>query len=155
MKSEANSWRLEEEAAARRGDDAILRQVLWEFEREGFEIEGAHLAVAGMTMSEGPMGKVRPEARHAEDITRALQVARGIGELDIGQGAVVADGLVLAVEAQEGTDAMLRRVRELPEARQGAMPTCIASGSSNRRSGLRNTTMNNPPDPETAASSSQ
>lgn len=106
-------------AAARRGDDAILRQVLWEFEREGFEIEGAHVAVSGMTMSEGPMGKVRPEARHAEDITRALQVARGIGELDIGQGAVVADGLVLAVEAQEGTDAMLRRCAELPEALRG------------------------------------
>ena len=103
-------------AAARRGDDAILRQVLWEFEREGFEIEGAHIAVSGMTMSEGPMGKFRPEARHAEDITRAFQVARGIGELDIGQGAVVADGLVLAVEAQEGTDAMLRRCAELPDA---------------------------------------
>jgi DUF1009 family protein len=108
-------------AAARRGDDAILRQVLWEFEREGFEIEGAHLAVAGMTMSEGAMGKFRPEARHAEDITRALQVARGIGELDIGQGAVVADGLVLAVEAQEGTDAMLRRCSELPEALRGTL----------------------------------
>ncbi len=106
-------------AAARRGDDAILRQVLWEFEREGFVIEGAHLAVAGMTMSEGAMGRIRPEARHAEDITRALQVARGIGELDIGQGAVVADGLVLAVEAQEGTDAMLKRCGELPEALRG------------------------------------
>lgn len=107
-------------AAARRGDDAILRQVLWEFEREGFEIEGAHLAVAGMTMAEGAMGKVRPEARHAEDITRALQVARGIGELDIGQGAVVVDGLVLAVEAQEGTDAMLRRCGDLPDALRGS-----------------------------------
>ena len=39
-------------------------------------------------------------------------MARRIGELDIGQGAVVCDGLVLAVEAQEGTDAMLRRVAE-------------------------------------------
>jgi DUF1009 family protein len=101
-------------AAARRGDDAVLRRVLWEFEREGFEIEGVHSAVNGMTMSEGAMGTLRPEARHAEDITRALQVARGIGELDIGQGAVVADGLVLAVEAQEGTDAMLARVAGLP-----------------------------------------
>jgi len=34
--------------------------------------------------------------------------------LDVGQGAVVCDGLTLAVEAQEGTDAMLRRVAELP-----------------------------------------
>jgi DUF1009 family protein len=108
-------------AAARRGDDAVLRRVLWEFEREGFAIEGVHAAVSGMTMSEGPMGRLRPEARHAEDITRALQVARGIGELDIGQGAVVVDGLVLAVEAQEGTDEMLRRVSSLPAAIRGSV----------------------------------
>jgi DUF1009 family protein len=108
-------------AAARRGDDAVLRRVLWEFEREGFEIEGVHLAVNGMTMSEGSMGVMRPEARHAEDITRALQVARGIGKLDIGQGAVVADGLVLAVEAQEGTDAMLNRVARLPAEIRGSI----------------------------------
>ena len=101
-------------AASRHGDDAVLRRVLWEFECEGFEIEGVHSVVGGMTMSEGAMGRIRPEARHAEDITRALQVARGIGELDIGQGVIIADGLVLAVEAQEGTDAMLARCSELP-----------------------------------------
>lgn len=110
-------------AAGRRGDDAVLRRVLWEFEREGFEIEGVHSAVDGMTMSDGPMGRIFPEACHAEDITRALQVARGIGELDIGQGAVVADGLVLAVEAQEGTDEMLRRVAALPSAIRGSPDT--------------------------------
>jgi DUF1009 family protein len=47
-------------------------------------------------------------------VDRALQVARAIGRLDVGQAAVVARGLVLAVEAQEGTDAMLARVAELP-----------------------------------------
>ena len=38
----------------------------------------------------------------------------------MGQGAVVCDGLVLAVEAQEGTDAMLRRVAELPSNIRGS-----------------------------------
>jgi DUF1009 family protein len=46
-------------------------------------------------------------------------VARAIGALDIGQGAVCCDGLILAVEAQEGTDAMLRRVAVLPAAIRG------------------------------------
>jgi UDP-2,3-diacylglucosamine hydrolase len=54
------------------------------------------------------------------DVERALQIARDIGRLDIGQGAVVCDGLVLAVEAQEGTDAMLGRVADLPAAIRGA-----------------------------------
>ena len=55
----------------------------------------------------------------AAEAARALHVAREIGRLDVGQGAVVCDGLVLAVEAQEGTDAMLARVSTLPEAIRG------------------------------------
>jgi DUF1009 family protein len=54
------------------------------------------------------------------DALKALHVAAVIGAEDIGQGAVVADGLVLAVEAQEGTDAMLARVTGLPEAVRGS-----------------------------------
>jgi DUF1009 family protein len=106
--------------AARSGDDALLRVVLGEFAKEGFVIEGAHEANTDLTLGVGPLGKVTPLPEHQADITRALHVAREIGRLDIGQGAVVCDGLVLAVEAQEGTDAMLRRVaHEIPTAVRG------------------------------------
>ena len=44
---------------------------------------------------------------------KALHVTAQLGLLDVGQGAVVCDGLVLAVEAQEGTDRMLARVADL------------------------------------------
>ena len=54
------------------------------------------------------------------DLVQAARVAGAIGALDIGQGAVVCDGLVLAVEAQEGTDAMLQRVALLPASVRGA-----------------------------------
>lgn len=107
-------------AAARKGDDALLRAVLDEFNKEGFVIEGAHEAAESMTLPLGRLGSISPGEAHTEDIQRALIAARAIGRLDIGQGAVVCDGLVLAVEAQEGTDAMLRRVRDLPEAIRGA-----------------------------------
>lgn len=106
-------------AAARHGDDAMLRRVLDEFRKEGFEIEGAHEAAGSMTLGLGRLGRLEPGPEHREDIERALTVARAIGRLDVGQGAVVCDGLVLAVEAQEGTDGMLRRVAELPEAIRG------------------------------------
>jgi hypothetical protein len=97
---------------ARKGDDALLRAVLDEFRKEGFVIEGAHEARSDLVLGAGVLGRHAPDARHKADIQRALEIARRIGELDIGQGAVVCDGLVLAVEAQEGTDAMLRRVAE-------------------------------------------
>ncbi len=97
-------------SAARKGDDALLRVILDAFAREGFAIEGAHEAKSDLTLGAGPLGRILPGPEHQADIERALHVAREIGRLDIGQGAVVCDGLVLAVEAQEGTDAMLRRV---------------------------------------------
>ena len=105
--------------AARQGDDALLRRVLLEFEKEGFRIEGADEAMGDLRLPLGPLGKIKPEARHEADIARALYVARELGRMDVGQGAVVCEGLVLAVEAQEGTDAMLRRVAELPQAIRG------------------------------------
>ena len=97
---------------ARKGDDALLRAVLDEFRKEGFSIEGAHEARSDLVLGAGPLGRRSPGPAHQADIARALEIARRIGALDIGQGAVVCDGLVLAVEAQEGTDAMLRRVAE-------------------------------------------
>ena len=107
-------------AAARKGDDALLRRVVQEFEKEGFKVEGAHEVEGGLTLPAGPLGRHAPGPEHQADIARALNVAREIGRLDVGQGAVVCDGLVLAVEAQEGTDAMLRRVAELPGAIRGS-----------------------------------
>lgn len=75
--------------AARKGDDALLRRVLDEFEKEGFEIEGAHEVMGEMTLPRGRLGKVSPAPEHMADIDKALDVAREIGRLDIGQGAVV------------------------------------------------------------------
>jgi len=106
--------------AARRGDDALLRYMLGVFEHEGFAVEGAHEVMSDLTLPAGPLGAVQASADHLADIARAHTVVRELGRLDIGQGAVVCDGLVLAVEAQEGTDAMLARVAELPIAVRGA-----------------------------------
>jgi hypothetical protein len=107
-------------AAAGKGDDALIRFVLGEFEREGFVVEGAHQVVADLAIGEGPLGAYRPCADDIADIAKAMAVARAVGHLDIGQAVVVVRGLVLAVEAQEGTDAMLRRCAQLPAALRGA-----------------------------------
>ncbi|OYX31307.1 MAG: UDP-2,3-diacylglucosamine pyrophosphatase [Caulobacterales bacterium 32-69-10] len=106
-------------AAARHGDDALLRYLVGEFEKEGFSVEGAHEVDAGLTLPPGALGARAPGPEHLADVATALEAARAIGRLDIGQAAVVADGLVLAVEAQEGTEAMLRRCADLPAALRG------------------------------------
>ena len=107
-------------AAATRGDDALLRKILSVFEGEGYAIEGADDILGGETLPAGALGAVRPTDDQLSDLRKALHVAEKAGELDIGQGAVVCQGLVLAVEAQEGTDAMLARVAGLPADLRGS-----------------------------------
>ena len=111
-------------AAARKGDDALLRLLLGEFEKEGFSVEGAHEVMDDLGLPAGPLGAIAPSEANLADVARALEVARAIGAMDIGQGAAVCRGLVLAVEAAEGTDAMLARVAELPEALRGRPGAC-------------------------------
>ena len=106
-------------AAARKGDDALLRMLVGEFEKEGFAVEGAHEVMDDLRLAEGLLGRIAPGAAHAGDIAQAMAAARAIGLLDAGQAAVVCRGLVLALEAAEGTDALLARVAELPEALRG------------------------------------
>jgi len=107
-------------AAARHGDDALLRHLLGLFEREGFAIEGAHEVDQAMTLPLGPLGRYRAGPEHSADLAQAVAAARTLGGFDIGQAVVVAGGLVLAVEAQEGTEAMLRRCAELPAHLRGS-----------------------------------
>lgn len=107
-------------AEAAKGDDALLRKILSVFESEGYAVEGADDILGGETLPAGPLGAVQPTPGQLEDLRKALHVAEKSGELDIGQGAVVCDGLVLAVEAQEGTDAMLARVAGLPADLRGS-----------------------------------
>jgi UDP-2,3-diacylglucosamine hydrolase len=107
-------------AAGFKGDDGLLREVSRIFESQGFRVEGPQEVAGDLTLPSGPLGSVEPREGDWADIAKALAVARELGKLDVGQGAVVARGLVLAVEAQEGTDAMLERCASLRPDLRGA-----------------------------------
>ncbi|HEX4860102.1 MAG TPA: UDP-2,3-diacylglucosamine diphosphatase LpxI [Rhizomicrobium sp.] len=107
-------------AAALKGDDALLRAVVDMFEREGMRVVGAAEAAPDLIAKPGVMGRVKPNAENESDVEKAFQIARAIGALDVGQAAIVCDGLTLAVEAAEGTDAMIARVVHLPEHFRGS-----------------------------------
>ena len=108
-------------AAALKGDDALLRSLVDLFEREGFHVVGAAEAAPNLIADVGALGRSRPSADDERDIMLALRVVRALGEFDVGQAAVVCAGLTLAVEAAEGTDAMIARVAALPEHLRGTV----------------------------------
>ena len=93
----------------RGGDDAVLSRVVQFFEHEGFVVRGAHEIARDLTARAGGLTRAQPREADRKDIARALDVLRALGPHDVGQAVVAARGYVLAVEAAEGTDDMLRR----------------------------------------------
>jgi hypothetical protein len=106
-------------AAALKGDDALLRSLVDLFEREGFHVIGTAEAAPNLVADAGVLTNRRPTSNDERDIELAFKVARALGELDVGQAAIVCAGLTLAVEAAEGTDAMIARIMALPEHLRG------------------------------------
>ncbi|QEU07823.1 LpxI family protein [Paracoccus yeei] len=92
------------------GDDAALRAVLDVFEEAGIAIASVDQILPGLVPGAGVLAG-EPTPRDQKDAARAAEIVQGLGTLDIGQGAVVAQGLCLAVEALPGTQAMLDFVR--------------------------------------------
>lgn len=91
------------------GDDGILRALVREIEAEGMTVRGVHEVMSGLLVRKGCLTKNRPDKQAEADIRRGVEVALALGQLDVGQAAVVQQGLVLAVEGIEGTDELLRR----------------------------------------------
>lgn len=99
--------------AGRGGDDSLLRQVATVFEAQGFTIEGAHEANPELVLGIGLQAGPEPSPEALDDVHEAFRIAKAIGALDVGQAAVVAGKITLGVEAQEGTDALLKRIATL------------------------------------------
>ncbi len=94
-------------------DDGLFRAVISEIEARGFHVLGIEEIVPEMLFKEGVYGRVKPSSGDMDDIRRGIEVARALGAVDVGQAVVIQEGIVLAVEAVEGTDAMLSRASAL------------------------------------------
>jgi hypothetical protein len=100
--------------AGARGDDALLAFIVKEMEGYGFRVVGPDQVLGDLLAVAGVWTQTQPSELDRADIARGREVVGALGKLDIGQGAVVSRNLVLAVEAAEGTDRMLGRVKDLP-----------------------------------------
>jgi hypothetical protein len=122
--------------AAFSGDDGFLAAVVRVLGEEGFTVIGAHEFLAGAVAPRGVLGRVAPDAQAQADIARGITVVRALGQVDVGQGCVVQQGHVLAVEAAENTDRMLARVGELALPGPGGVLVKLVKPGQERRADL-------------------
>ena len=115
------------------GDDGLLSAVIGEFESEGFKVVGAHDVLGDLLAPLGVWGAVRPDEQAESDIRHGVKVAQGLGALDVGQSVVVQQGIVLGVEAIEGTDALIDRSGPLRRSGPGGVLVKLCKPGQDRR----------------------
>ncbi|MEO5355243.1 MAG: UDP-2,3-diacylglucosamine diphosphatase LpxI [Magnetococcus sp. XQGC-1] len=114
-------WRVRPDALALRmvlrlrhlHDDLLLRAVASELEAWGFQVKSVVALVPELLATAGVLSQRQPDPQHWDDLILGWQAAQTLGSLDIGQGVVVKRKVVVAVEAIEGTDAMIQRAGAL------------------------------------------
>ncbi len=94
-------------------DDSLLNAVCNTYMRQGIEIVPGTDFAKELLVEEGVLSKRKPSFVEQKDIEFGWKVAKQMGDLDIGQGVTVRDQTVLAVEAVEGTDALIIRTGQI------------------------------------------
>lgn len=107
----------------RLGDDALLKELTLVLEEEGLEVVGAHEIHPDLLTSPGILTKSKPTKKQTQDINDAMTILSDMAKHDVGQGCVMQEGLVLGIEAIEGTTALIDRCATYK--RKGDKPVLI------------------------------
>ncbi len=101
----------------RRNTDALIGAVAGELASEGIELIDSTYFLKDQLPDVGALTRRAPDDREQSDIEYGLEIAKEIARLDLGQTIVVRDRACVAIEAMEGTDAVIRRAGELVRGR--------------------------------------
>ena len=116
------------------GDDRLLASVVRELEeKEGFKVVGPDVLLGDLLTPSGTFGRCEPNADDWADIRRGVEVVRALGSQDVGQTAVVQQGVVLGIEAAEGTDGLIRRCGGLRRPGGGGVVVKLSKPGQDRR----------------------
>jgi len=116
------------------GDDGLLRAVIDYFEKSyGWRIVGVETLLSDMSSEVGQLGCHSPDETARSDVKRGTEVLAAMAASDVGQAVVVQEGLILGVEAIEGTDALIARCAGLKrEGPGGVLIKCAKQGQEMR-----------------------
>lgn len=108
-------WRLVKLLASlkQKNTDALIGGVAKVLADEGIQLADSTALLKPLLAGAGVLTKRKPTAEEERDIAYGRRIANVLAGLDIGQSVAVSDGACVAVEAMEGTDAMLERAASL------------------------------------------
>ena len=124
-------WKLVKVLAslASQNTDSLIGGVIRALEAEGIQLVDSTLLLKTMLAGEGVQTRRKPSKEERADLDYGRRIAAALSQVDVGQSVAVCERACIALEAMEGTDAMLRRAASLVEGRA----ICLVKGSRRRR----------------------
>lgn len=124
-------WKLVKVLAslAQQNTDSLIGGVIRALEDEGIQLVDSTLLLKSMLAGEGVQTKRKPSKDEQRDLAYGRRIAAALSGVDVGQSVAICDRACVALEAMEGTDAMLQRAATLVEGRS----LCLVKGSRRRR----------------------
>jgi DUF1009 family protein len=95
------------------GDDKVFSTIISFIEKNGFNVLGVDDVLNELLVEKGVLTKTQPDPAAKRDIELGRKAALEVGKLDIGQAVIIQQGMILGVEAAEGTDKLIKRCKEL------------------------------------------
>jgi len=114
---------------AHQNTDSLIGGVLHVLREEGIEVVDSTMLLKPMLATEGVLTKRAPTRNELRDIDYGHHIASALSGVDVGQSVAICERACVALEAMEGTDAMLRRAASLV----GGRPLCLVKGSRRRK----------------------
>lgn len=119
-------WRLLKvlNAVRRKNTDSLIGAVAEVLEDEGIKLLDSTLFLKPYLAQVGPMTRRKPDSREMKDIAYGREIAATLAGFDLGQSVVVCEQACVAVEAMEGTDAIIERAAALARGRKLTVVKC-------------------------------
>jgi UDP-2,3-diacylglucosamine hydrolase len=122
------------QAHGRKNDDKVMQVIIEELAKEGITVLSQTEFMQDLFIGEGlltsPNNPLTPMEQ--EDVLYGYEMAREMGRLDVGQTVVVHEGMILAVEAIEGTDECLKRAAKWARKKGGVVMKVAKPEQDNR-----------------------
>jgi DUF1009 family protein len=124
-------WRLVKLLASlpSRNTDGLIGGVAKALADEGIELRDSTALLKPLLADRGAMTRRKPDSREEADIDYGQRVAAALAGFDVGQSVAICERACVALEAMEGTDALLRRAAALVNGR----PLTLVKVSNRRR----------------------
>ena len=113
----APDWRLVKLLASldTKNTDGLIGGIARVLADEGIELADSTLLLKDLLAPEGILTRRKPSEEEVRDLDYGRKIAAALASLDVGQSVAIAERACVALEAMEGTDAMLRRAASLAE----------------------------------------